>query len=193
VDISKKDFFRMTPQQVAAGKRAWEKTGQVGRLAHSSFDAESRAPKTWILYANSKGEEIKTIECELYTVGRRSDPSEGVVMVNGMCPNCGETFIATEDNKTMTVERVRYRQAPRHIRVNWRYHCEKVLGRRFSEDDVVFVVSSPERWACDYCKSWCVKVSAGVAIDDLRGVTQVVVPYGTAVIAPGQTKSTVEF
>jgi ribosomal protein S27AE len=153
----------------------WRRTGQQGRFATSSFDAEANAPKTWILYANSKGEEIRTIECELYQVGRASDPSEAVVMLHGMCPKCGETFIAREDNKTMTIDRVAYRHAPPFMKVNWDWQCRNVLGRPVSEDDVLPLVSSPERWACDYCKSWCVKVHAGVAVDDLRGVTQITV------------------
>lgn len=176
--ISKRDFFKMTRQQATAGREMWRRTGQEGRLAKSSFNAEERAPKTWILYVNSKGEEISTIECELYTVGRQSDPTEGLVMLIGMCPKCGEHFIAREDNKTMYVETLRYRQAPKHIQINWDYHCANVLGRRVSDDDKVLVVSSPERWACDYCKGWCVKVHGGVAVDDHRGVTQITVPMG---------------
>jgi ribosomal protein S27AE len=191
VNVYKRDLFSMTQQQQSAGRRMWQATSRVGRLASSSFDAEARAPKTWILYVNGKGEEIGTIECELYTVGRRSDPTEGVAMLNGMCPKCGQTFIATEDNKTMHVERVRYKEAPPHIKTNWRFHCKNILGRPFSEDDMVFVVSSPERWACDYCKSWCVKVSSGIAVDDLRGVTQLVVPVGATISAP--KKEVVEF
>jgi ribosomal protein S27AE len=166
------DVVRMTPQQIAAGKRAWDRSGALGRMSKSSFDAEAMAPKTWILYANSKGEEIATIECELHTVGRASNASEAVVMLHGMCPKCGETFIAREDNKTMRIDYIEYRKAPQHLKINWRYHSERVLGRRWSESDKIPVVSSPERWACDYCRGWCVRVSAGVAVDDHKGVTQ---------------------
>lgn len=175
--MQKRDLFRMTKKQVLAGRRMWHRTGQEGRLAKSSFDAESMAPKTWILYANPKGEEIKTIECELYTVGRVSDASEGIVMLVGMCPRpeCGETFMAREDNKTMHIDYVTYRKAPGFLRVNWEWHCKHVLNRPVLDGDRIPVVSSPERWACDYCKAWCVRVYDGVAKDDHSGSTKLVV------------------
>lgn len=177
MSASKRDIFAMSDSQRMAGRTVWQKTGQRGRLASSSFDAESMAPKTWILYANSKGEEIKTVECELYQVGRFSNTAEAVVMLHGMCPKpgCGETFIAREDNKTMTIDRVSFRQAPPFLKANWKWHCRNVLGRAASDRDQLLVVSSPERWACDYCKGWCVKVHGGVAVDDHRGVTQLVI------------------
>lgn len=181
---TKRDFFQMTREQKLAGHKAWARAGQHGRLAKSSFDAEANAPKTWIIYVNSKGEEIKTIECELYTVGRYSDSREAIVMLHGMCPKCGETFIAREDNKSMSIEFVEHRKAPRHLRVNWEYHCRNHMGREPRDGDKIPVVSSPERWACDYCKGWCVRVQAGVAVDDMRGVTQLVVPVGTPLINP---------
>jgi hypothetical protein len=180
--IHKQDFFAMSRQQAAAGKEMWRRTSQEGRLAKSSFNAEANAPKTWILYANSKGEEISTIECELYVVGRLSDSREAVVMLHGMCPKCGETFIAREDNKTMRIDRINYGNAPPHLKVNWQYHCRNNLGRRPRDADPIAVVSSPERWACDYCKGWCVKVHAGVATDDHRGVTQLTVPVGVQLL-----------
>lgn len=186
--ISKRDAFAMNPQQVAAGRRLWQRTGQVGRLAKSSFNAEANAPKTWILYANSKGEEIATIECELYTVGRLSDAREAVVMLHGMCPKCGETFIAREDNKTMHVDYVTYRQAPKFLKVNWEFHCRTVLGRRVSDLDKIPVISSPERWACDYRRDWCVKVHGGVAVDDYRGVTQISVPVNVPLVGVAEKK-----
>jgi len=179
---SKRDIFCMSDSQVRAGRKLWQRTGQNGRLASSSFDAEAMAPKTWILYANSKGEEIATIECELYAVGRLSDASEAVVMLHGMCPKCGETFMAREDNKTMQVEYVEYARAPKFLKVNWHWQCKNVSGRFASDRDKIPVVSSPERWACDYCRSWCVKVQGGVATDDYRGVTQLSVPVGVKLI-----------
>lgn len=185
--ISKRDMFQMTRRQATAGMEMWRRTGQQGRLAKSSFDAEAMAPKTWVLWANAKGEEIKTIECELYVVGRASDPTEGIGMLVGMCPipDCGEHFMVREDNKTMHVERVRFRRAPAFVKVNWTWHCKNVLGRRPSDEDVIPVVSSPERWACDYCRQWCVKVIDGIAKTDMTGVTQITVSQRAALINRG--------
>jgi ribosomal protein S27AE len=192
-DISKRDIFSNIDTQ--AGKRAWRRSGQQGRLAKSSFNAEKNAPRTWILYADPHGAERCTIECELYTVGRQSDASEAVVMLHGMCPKCGETFIAREDNKTMSLDKVTFRQAPKFLRVNWAWHCEKVLGRRPRDSDKILVVSSPERWACDYCHEWCVKVSGGVAKDDHRGAAIISLPSRPKVIdrSEAPTKGLVEF
>jgi len=192
--MSKRDLFHMSDAQVREGRKMWQRTAQKGRLANSSFDAESMAPKTWILYANSKGEEISTIECELYTVPRASNSGEGIVMLVGMCPKCGESFMSREDNKTMNIDYVRYRAAPPFLRVNWKWHCDNVLGRPVSDSDKIPVVSSPERWACDYCRSWCVRVYDGVAKDDYRNTSAISVPASAAApLNVGPTKSTVEF
>lgn len=189
--IHKRDAFQMTPEQRALGKRMWDRTKVQGRLAQSSFNAEENAPKTWIMYVNNKGEEIHTIECELYQVGRASDPGEAVVMLHGMCPKCGETFITREDNKTLYIDRVKYKEAPKHIRVNWSFHARQKLMRRPRDEDIIAVVSSPERWACDYCKGWVVRVQGGVAYDDHSGCTQLVVPQNVPLI--GAQKETMEF
>jgi ribosomal protein S27AE len=180
----------MNTEEVQAGKQLWRRTGNSGRLAQSSFDAEASAPKTWILYANSKGEEIRTIECELYVVGRQSDSQQAVVMLHGMCPKCGETFLAREDNKTMNIDRVVFRQAPKFLQINWDFHCRNNLGRLPRDNDRIAIVSSPERWACDYCHSWCVKVHGGVARDDLSGTTQVIV-HGRPHMIKGEGKEKV--
>lgn len=181
----------MTRQQVDAGRKMWRKTGQQGRLANSSLDAEAMAPKTWIMYVNSRGDEIKTIECELYSAGRYSDRTEAVLMLVGMCPKCNENFTAREDNKSMTIDYVPFSQAPEHLRINWKFHNEQI-GRRWSAlHDKIPMVSSPERWACDYCKEWCVKVSEGVAVDDLRGVTQFV-SHGNVPILGAKTPSQID-
>lgn len=173
--IFKQDLFRMTQQQKLAGQEMWQKTGQKGRLANSSFDAQSMAPKTWIMWVNNKGEEISTIECEIYVAGRHSDSTEGVGMLNGLCPECRHDFIVREDNKGMAVEYMPYRKAPKFIQVNWAFHCKYVLSRLPREEDKIAVISSPERWACDYCKHWCVKVTEGVATTDMTGVTQLII------------------
>ena len=173
---SKRDIFAMSGSQEQAGRQMWRRTGQQGRFVTSSFDAEAMAPKTWLFYVNSKNELIsEPIECELYVVGRLSDAGEAVVMLHGMCPKCGETFIAREDNKTMTVDKVTYARASKRLREQWGRHCRERLGRPPYDADAISVVSSPERWACDYCKGWCVKVYGGVAVDDHKGVTQVIV------------------
>lgn len=175
MSIAKRDLFHMSDAQVRAGKEMWKTTGQKGRLASSSFDAEAMAPKTWIMWVNDKGEEISTIECELYAVPRASDSGEQIGMLIGMCPKCANNFTVREDNKAMTLDRVTYRKAPKHLRINWAFHCKNVLGKPVMDDDVIPVVSSSERWACDYCKGWCVRVQGGVATTDMTGVTQLTV------------------
>lgn len=172
MSISKRDLFHMTDEQQLAGKEMWQRTGQKGRLADSSFDAEAMAPKTWILCVNDKGEEINTIECELYAVPRASDSREQVGMLIGMCPKCTQNFTVREDNKTMTLDRITYRKAPKHLRINWAFHCKNVLAKPVMDEDVIPVVSSSERWVCDYCKEWCVRVQGGIAVVDMTGVTQ---------------------
>jgi hypothetical protein len=173
----------MNDAQVREGRKMWQRTGQSGRLASSSFNAEANAPKTWLFYVNSKNELMhEPIECELYIIGRMSNSGEAVAMLHGMCPKCHETFIVREDNKTMSVERVSYRKAPPRFKEQWARHCREVLLRLPRDNDQIPVVSSPERWACDYCRSWCVKVHAGVCVDNHRGVTQLSVPVGTQLI-----------
>lgn len=168
-NIHKRDLFHMNQAQAQAGKEMWRKTQQEGRLAQSSFNAEENAPKTWILWANSKGEEIATIECEVYIVGRASDPSEGIGMLIAMCPKCGNHIHVREDNKTLFLQQRSYKKAPEFLRVNWRWHCMNVLGRPPSDDDLIPVVSSTERWMCDYCQEWSVKVYEGVAKTETTG------------------------
>lgn len=184
---SKRNLFHMTSAQAAAGRAMWQRTGQKGRLAQSSFDAEQMAPKTWIMFANQKGEEISTIECEIYVVARASNSREGVAMLVGMCPKCGEHFMVREDNKQMDVEYVTFRKAPAFLKVNWQWHCRNALGRQPQDDDRIPLVSSPERWACDYCRQWCVRVTEGVAITDMTGVTQVTVSSRAALIDKGSS------
>lgn len=176
-EISKRDLFNFSPEQAAAGRRMWERSGRQGRLAASSMDAESTAPKTWILWKNSaKGEQEAVVECEIYTVPRSSDSNEMVGMLHGMCPRCNETFIVREDNKGMSLGWVEYPKLRGHLKEQWDRHCRQVLYRLPRSEDKVAVVSSPERWMCDYCKSWCVRVTDSVAITDMSGATQLIVP-----------------
>src|SRR5262249_12444682 len=83
---------------------------------------------------------------------------------------CGNNFTAREDNKQMSVDYVPYRKAPKHIRINWAWHCQHVLGRAAVDDEKLPVVSSSEPWLCDYCKEWGVRVHGGVATIDMSRV-----------------------
>jgi len=166
----------MNDRQIRAGRAMEARMRTEGRFASSTMDAEAMAPKTWILWKNSKrGEEESTLECEIYQVPRATDSTEAVGMLIGMCPKCGEHFTVREDNKSMTlgwIEYSRSRSIP-HLKINWEYHCRHVLGREPRDRDKIAVVSSPERWLCDYCKGWCVKVTDSIAITDMTGATQI--------------------
>lgn len=180
-EISKKDHFQFASKaHVEAGRRFWEKSGRQGRLANSSMDAEANAPKTWILFKNAyQGEPEAIIECEIYSVGRASDGSEAVGLLHGMCPKCGETFIVREDNKSMSLGWVEYGKSKGHLKGQWERHCRETLRRRPRNEDKIAVVSSPERWQCDYCKAWCVRVTDSIAITDMSGATQIIVQAGS--------------
>lgn len=169
MSVQKRDMFHMNQSQKSAGIKMWSKTKQQGRLAQSSFDAEASSPKTWIMWANSKGEEIAVIECEIQIVGRASDSSEGIGMLLAMCPKCGNHIHIREDNKTLYLQYRSYRKASEFLRVHWRWHCINVIGRPPSDNDMIPVVSSDERWTCDYCKEWSVRVYEGVAKSDSTG------------------------
>jgi hypothetical protein len=184
-EISKRDGFSFASKaHIEAGQRMWARTnaartdtsGKSGRLANSSMDAEAAAPKTWIVFKNAhRGEPEAIIECEIYTVPRASDAGEMVGMLHGMCPKCGETFVVREDNKGMTLGWVTYPKSTGHLREQWERHCRDVLKRRPMAEDKIAVISSPERWQCDYCKAWCVRVTDSIAITDMSGATQVIV------------------
>jgi hypothetical protein len=177
-EISKRNLFSMSREQIEAGRKIWQQSGKVGRLANSSMDAEATAPKTWILWKNAaKGEPEAIIECEIHTIGRASDHREGLAMLHGMCPVCSETFIVREDNKSMSLGWLEYSKLRAgHLKEQWERHCREVLRRMPRDQDKIAVVSSPERWMCDYCKNWCVRVTDSVAITDKSGATQIIVP-----------------
>lgn len=182
-DVSKRDLFHMSSQQATAGRAMWERTKQKGRLCNSSFEAEDMAPKTWIVWRDGPdlpgGRGKPMIECELYVAGRYSNSREGVGMLIGQCPLCTQYFTVREDNKQMAVEYVLFRKAPRHIKVNWADYCNYKLGKPVMDNDRVPVISSSEPWACDYCRSWCVRVEDGIACNDYsrpRMVIQAQVP-----------------
>jgi hypothetical protein len=183
--ISKVDGFTMTEEQIAAGRAMERAMKQRGQFAQSSFDAEAMAPKTWIRWVNNKGEEICVIECELQ-VGPSTTSAQGEGMVVLMCPKCpGESpgnLIVREGNKTLHLDFIERRKAPPWMRVHHDHHMRNDLGQQPSDEDKIPVVSSPERWMCDYCKGWCVRVSGGVAVTDMSGMTQLVVPQGTKII-----------
>ena len=87
----------------------------------------------------------------------------------------------------MHVEMVSYRKAPAFLRINWKHHCQTVLGRPFSDNDLIPMVSSPETWTCDYCREWRVKVYDGIAKrDHSRGV-------GTVYVHSRVQSATIEF
>lgn len=192
--ISKKDAFAMTPEQVAAGQKMWQQTSRQGRVVQSSFNAEDAAPRTWIFWVNAPSPSYDTIECELYIVGRASDPTEGITMLVGMCPRCGNNFSVREDNKEMHVEWTTYRKAPRFIRMNFERHIKMMEGRMPRDEDKIPLVSSGERWACDYCREWCVRVEKSVARDDYAGVNRIVVDKPVHIFGSGDSgKGDIEF
>lgn len=163
---SKRDLFTMTPDQKTEGQRQWN--GRPGaHLAMSSTDYEMMSIKTWIRYVNSKNEEHCVIECEMYHQPNAYGQASGVL--SGMCPKCGECFLVNEGNKTMHLGEISYRNAPSWLKTHWAFH-KRGLDQIVLEDDKIALVSSPERWACDYCKSWCVKVTENIASDNYQGV-----------------------
>jgi ribosomal protein S27AE len=180
-EISKRDAFSFQSKAHAeAGRRLWDRSGKQGRLANSSMDAEATALKTWILFKNAyKGEPEAIIECEIYPAPRASNAEEAVGMLHGMCPKCGETFLVREDNKSMTLGHVAYKNVKGHLKEQWERHCRETLRRHPRDADKIAVVSSPERWQCDYCKAWCVRVTDSIAITDMSGATQIIVSQST--------------
>lgn len=185
-DIHKK----MTPEQIAAGRSYWGYSSKHGQINQSaSADYESNAPKTWLRYVTPKKEEIAVIECELYTVPRFSDPREAVLMMHGMCPKCGETFTVREDNKTLFLDGVTYGSAPMWLRPLWE-RDRKFRGRVAQDADKIPLVSSGDRWACDYCKGWCVRCEAGVVFDEHKGnLPTLIVPASVPIIGTGRKVS----
>lgn len=190
--IFKTDIFggRMRERDFAAGRSMEQRMFREGRFTNGSMDSEALAPKTWILWKHSaKGEEVSTIECEIHQVPRASDARELVGMLVGQCPVCYRDyknedgtpqvnyFHVREDNKQMSLDWVKFGRLPtnHHLAINWRWHCEHVLGRAPRADDKIAIVSSPERWQCDYCKGWCVRVTDSVAITDTAGATMLYV------------------
>jgi hypothetical protein len=179
-NVSKRDLFGFSKTQADAGRAMWARSGKQGRLANSSMDAEATAPKTWIAwYGAAKGLPEAIIECEIYVNQRASDSREMVGMLHGMCPKCGETFIVREDNKGMSLDWVRYEKSRGHLKEQWERHCRETLRRMPRSEDKIAIVSSPERWQCDYCKEWCVKVTDSVAITDTTGATMLYVTGST--------------
>jgi len=187
---------RMGEREWNAG-RALERRASMGegRFTSGSVDTEDLAPKTWILWKHaSKGLEICTVECEIHRQPRASDPGEAVAMLVGQCPVCYREhknpdgspqvnyFHVREDNKGMSLDWVSYGKLPpsHHLAVNWKWHAEHKLGRAPMSDDKIAMVSSPERWICDYCHSWCVKVTDSIAITDTTGATVLVMDMKAA-------------
>lgn len=166
--ISKRDLFNMTPGQKSAGRKMWNHTETAGAVAMSSADYELTSIKTWIRYVNSKNEEHCVIECEMYH--QPNADGQAVGMLSGMCPKCGECFLVNEGNKTMQLGTIDYRHAPAWLKTHWSFH-KRALNQIVTEEDKIPLVSSPERWACDYCKTWCVKITDNIASDNYKGVS----------------------
>jgi len=181
VSIKKTPVIRLSEEQAAAGKRMWNLSDEVGRLSGSSVDHESAAPRTWIRWIDGKGFERAVVECEIYIQPRYSDHEEAVGVLHGMCPCCGEGFIVREDNKTMTLDHIEYRKAPEWLRVHYAYDQRERGRPQISDTDKIPIVNSPERWACDYCKEWVVRIIDNVASDDHSGITRITVPQSALV------------
>lgn len=196
--ISKRDIFggKMTGTKFAAGRSmeqrmlgAHEDPEQHGMLQASSMDAEAMAPKTWILWRdgpdmpNGMGKPV--IEAELYQVPRASDARETIGMVVLMCPVCFmhhkdeagnpyEHYLSVrEDNKTLHLDFIEYRKLKPggpldHLRINYEFICRE-RGIRPEPEDKIPMVGSPERWMCDYCQAFCVRVTDSIAVNDWSG------------------------
>ncbi len=167
--------LRLSPEQVKAGLRMRALSRTKGGLAGSSLDAEATAPRTWIRYIDGAGKEICVLECELYRVPHHAGGAELIGMLHIMCPKCGETSTVREDNKTLHLGSVELRHAPKWLAVHYEYRCRELRRTPMPEDQIP-LVSSPERWGCDYCKRWWVRVTEGIASDDDSGVERIVVP-----------------
>jgi hypothetical protein len=175
---------KMGEREWAAGRALMDRAGRPGdgRFAGTSVDSEDLAPKTWILWkATNKGEEICTIECEIQMTQGSDGRAE--CMLVGQCPVCwtehGQQnfFHVQEGNKAMSLDWVKYGKLPpsNHLAINWAWHCKNKLGRAPASDDKIAIVSSPERWICDYCHSWCVKVTDSIAMTDMSGATMMTI------------------
>lgn len=175
---------RMGEREWAAGRQMESRMMREGRFSGVAVEAEDMAPKTWILWKHAnKGLEVCTIECEIQMT--KGSDGRAEAMLIGQCPVCYREhknadgtpqvnyFHVQEGNKAMSLDWVTYGKLPpsHHLAINWKWHAENKLGRAPASDDKIAVVSSPERWICDYCHSWCVKVTDSIAITDTSGAT----------------------
>lgn len=174
----------MNERNFSAGRAMEQRMLREGRFTAGTVDNEALAPKTWILWKNTaRGEEICTIESEIHKAPSQSEAGRMCAMLVTQCPVCWREFQQQnyihvhEENKQLSLDWVQYSKLPtsNHLSINWRWHCKNVLHREPRSDDKIAVVSSPERWMCDYCKSWCVRVTDSIAITDLSGATVLVV------------------
>lgn len=191
----KRDLITLTPEQRRNGVAMRARMEQMGTLAPSSFNAELSAPKTWILYVKDgrvAQSHQQVLMCELYGTQGAGD-SRGEGMLHGMCPKCCETFIVREGNKSMSLDWLEFRRAPEWMQHAYLLHHMNDLGRpmgwRPPSDTKIPLVSSPERWMCDYCKSFAVRVSGGVAMDDHRGIGVIYAPQGSLIQSPTGTQA----
>jgi len=185
--VYKTDIFggRMSGAQAQAGRSMKDRmfslanTGEA-QFQNSTVDAEDMALKTWILWKDGplmKDGTQPTIECEIHQGQSRTQAGKGVIQLHGQCPFClmhlddDNVFLVDEENKSLTVEPVPYSKLPRnhHMVQQWDAYVQRRFARRARPDDTLFLVSSPERWMCDYCKGWCVRVTDSVAVNDHSG------------------------
>lgn len=186
----KRDLISLTPEQRRNGIAMRARMEREGMLAPSSFNAEMSAPKTWILYVKdgrvaASGQHV--LMCELYGT-QGSNDARGEGLLHGMCPCCGETFMVREGNKSMSLDWIEFRRAPDWMQHAYLLHQVQDLGKpmgwRPAPETKIPLVSSPERWMCDYCKRWAVRVTGGVAVDDHRGIGVIYAPSGSLIDSP---------
>jgi len=191
----KRNLFTMTAEQRRAGLLVQQRMERQGMIAPSSFNAELSAPKTWLLYVKDgrvDPQQQHVLMCELYGTEGSGD-ARGEGMLHGMCPKCSETFLVREGNKSMTLGWIEFRKAPTWMQHAYLLHHRHDLGKpptwMPASETKIPVVSSPERWMCDYCKEWAVRVSEGVAVDDHRGIGRIYVPQGALIDSPTGTRA----
>ena len=186
-----RDIFngRLDERSRRAGVHMQNRMQSEGALVGNSVDTERDALKTWILWRDGPlmhdpvtGENVRpTIECELTIAPRSSDSSEAVGALIATCPACAQNgqeqhLLIREDNKELAFELVKwgdYKHLPKghHIRQHWPPFCRRAYGREPHETDQMALVSSPARWQCPTCHSFCVRVQDSIATNDFKGAT----------------------
>jgi hypothetical protein len=182
--ISKRDIFggQMGEERFAAGRAMEQRMFREGRFQSSTIDSDDLALKTWILWRDGPllpNGKRPTIECEIHRATSRTTPGRQVVTLHVACPFCLMNFnhdsvlLVDEENKPLSVEAVEYGKLPKshHMVQQWDEYVVRRFARSARDDDKLFLVSSPDRWMCDYCKGWCVRVQDSIATTDTSGAT----------------------